>query len=244
MVWKPAPARLLLGENAVHLWRINLDQASQSSAGFHRLLSAQEAGQAGKFHFERDRRRFGVSHGTLRVILGRYLDCAPQQVAFGTTAKGKPFLVQPAGLRFNLAHSHELALVAITSVGEIGVDVEHLRPLEDIDRLARQCFARQEYEQFNALSFPQNQQAFFNCWTRKEAYIKALGDGLSYPLDQFVVSLLPAEPARLVMVSEGPAEAQQWTLQAIELGEEYAAAFALRARNVVVQYWDWTRIAE
>jgi len=157
-------------------------------------LVPDERQRAERFRFERDRRRFIVAHGVLRDILGRYLKCSPAQVSFSYNQYGKPALAQESeaiGLRFNMSHSHEVALYALTRAREVGVDVELLR--EDFASLeiAERFFSRSEVALLNSLAPELRTDGFFNCWTRKEAYIKALGEGLSHPLDRFAVSLAP-----------------------------------------------------
>jgi len=239
MKWGTCPVQVSLAKNAIHLWRVDLDLAPQQIAHLQEMLSPEETDRAGKFQFERDRRRFQAAHGALRIILNRYLGCTPTQVQYQFTSNGKPILVNSPELHFNLSHSHERALVAVAHIHPIGVDIEQIRPLDNLDALARQCFSAHEYQQFAALPAPDNLQGFFNAWTRKEAYIKAIGDGLSYPLAAFDVSLLPGEPTRLLTIASAPHEASAWTLQAVDAGAGYAAAFAVRATEVAVQYWDW-----
>ncbi len=239
-MWEACPAQVSLANTTVHLWRVDLDLPIPQITGLQETLSPDETLRAGKFQFERDRRRFLVAQGALRAILCRYLGCAPGQVKYRYTPKGKPFLEDSSELYFNLSHSHERALVAVARIHPLGVDIEHHRPLDDMDTLARQCFSTSEYQQFARLPAPVNLQAFFNAWTRKEAFIKAIGDGLSYPLADFDVSLLPGEPARLITIARSSTEAAAWTLQAIEAGAGYTAAFAVRAKDVTLQNWDFT----
>jgi 4'-phosphopantetheinyl transferase len=237
-VWEPSPPQASLGANRVDLWRVALNVEPACQAALGDLLSSQETQQACRFQFERDRRRYLVAHAALRTILSRYLGCDPHAVHYQVSSYGKPSLKGHAGLHFNLAHSHELALIAVTALGEIGVDVEHIRALDGIDQLARVCFSEQEYQQFHALPNLEGQHAFFHCWARKEAYIKALGEGLSHPLQQFSVALLPTQSARMLSIDGSSEEAAQWTLQSVDLGAEYTAAFAVRATSVTTQCWN------
>ena len=228
-----------LADNDVHLWRINLDVPARRQSNLDTLLSQPECDRAARFQFARDRHRFVVSHAILRLTLSRYLNCDPEQIQYQIQENGKPLLANMPQLHFNLAHSHELALIAVTQLGEIGVDVEFIRPLQDMVQLARQCFSMQEFLQFKDLPASERHQAFFTCWTRKEAFLKALGFGLAYPLENFTVSLLRNEPGRLVMVAGNPDEAAKWTLQGIDIDPDYAAAYALREANPIVKYKDW-----
>jgi 4'-phosphopantetheinyl transferase len=164
---------------------------------------------------------------------------APDQIQYQYSAMGKPSLIGSSGVYFNLAHSHEIALAAIAAHEEIGVDVEYIRPIEEIDQLARTCFSPREYLEFTQTPASASRRAFFNGWTRKEAYIKAIGAGLSYPLDQFDVSLLPWQSPKLTSIAGHPDEVDQWMLQDIPLGDDYAACVALKARHVNVRFWSF-----
>jgi 4'-phosphopantetheinyl transferase len=229
----------------VDIWRASLEIDLPRLAALEGLLSEREQEQAARFHFERDRRRYLAAHAALRAILAKYLDCPPQAICWQENSYGKPALTQPAaGLHFNLAHSHELALVAVTRLGEIGVDLEHARLVEDMDHLAQKTFSGAEVAQLNRLSTAQRQQAFFECWARKEAFIKALGEGLSHPLQGFSVTLLPGEPARLLEVGGDAQEAAQWTIRTIAAHAEYAAAFAVRATSVQLRCWNFDLYSE
>ena len=194
------------------------------------------------FHFERDRRHFIVARAVLRTILGRYLQIEPKRVQFSYGPHGKPELAERAGdgeLRFNIAHSHELALYAFTRGREIGVDLEYLRNLPDAEQIAANFFSARENATLQALSTSQRQQAFFNCWTRKEAYIKAIGKGLSQPLDQFEVSLAPKAPASLLNVAGAPEEASRWSLKALTPAPGYAAALAVEGHRWRPTFWQF-----
>ena len=237
-VWEPSPPQASLGTNSVDLWRVALDVEPDCQAALGDLLSSQETQQARRFQFERDRRRYLVSHAALRTILSQYLNCDPHAVHYQVSSYGKPSLKGRTDLHFNLAHSHELALIAVTMLGEIGVDIEYIRGLDGIDQLARVCFSEQEYQQFRALPDHEGMHAFFHCWARKEAYIKALGQGLSHPLQRFSVTVLPTQPSRLVTIDGSADEAAKWTLQSVDVGVEYTAAFAVRATSVKAQCWN------
>jgi 4'-phosphopantetheinyl transferase len=234
--WTPTKNRISIPADLIHIWLIQLSHIDDPSTLDKDMLSDQEFESLRKFHFERDRRRYLVSHCALRIILARYLGIAPSQVQYQYSTKGKPSLIKPSGVYFNLAHSHEIALVAVAAHEEIGVDVEIIRPIEDIDQLARTCFSPREFQEFTQTSPSASQRAFFNGWTRKEAYIKAVGDGLSHPLDQFDVSLLPSDTPLLKSITGRPDVANQWTLQDIQLEAEYTAAFAVKANQVNVRY--------
>jgi len=214
-VWSRPAFEPALSNREVHVWRAFLDQPPNRICQLTLLLSADERARAERFRFERDRRRFIVGRGILRSILGRYLCMAPDRVQFCTGAYGKPHLAASHGcsaLCFNLAHSCELVLYALTLGRKVGVDLEYLRPMPDAAQIAQQFFSPFEYETWRALPEAQKQEAFFNCWTRKEAYLKAIGEGMARSLDSFDVSLVPGQPARLYSVNGRSDEAKCWSL--------------------------------
>lgn len=210
----------MLGDREIHVWRVVLDPSADECARLHALLSPDEAKRAARFFQARHRRRFAVCRGMLRVLLGRYLDCDPRQVAFHSGHKGKPIL-KPAALHFNVSHSDELALIAFTRSQELGVDVEKLRPMKDLVQLAGRYFSVHEQEAFRALRADQQIEGFFNCWTRKEAVVKATGEGISSPLDAFTVTLAPGEPARVLHPD------RTWSLFHQQPAEGYVGALAI-----------------
>ena len=179
----------------------------------------------------------------MRDILARYLSLAPEEILFQVSQFGKPFLVDEhfsRGLTFNLSHSHELGLVAIAIQRAVGIDIEHLRADLVDEQVARRFFSQHEVETYLSLPPEIRKEAFFNCWTRKEAYIKAIGEGLSMPLDQFDVSLTPGEPARLIATRPDPAQALHWNLYALHPGNGYTAALVVNGSPTVLQFWHWT----
>lgn len=197
-------------------------------------LDTGERERAARFHFEHDRNRFIVAHGALRIILSRYLNVTPVRLRFGFNAYGKPSLDDEAGaskIRFNMSHSGGLALYAVAFEREIGVDVEYMRADLAGKEIAERFFSRRETEALNTLAPEVLTEAFFNCWTRKEAYIKARGEGLSHPLHAFSVSLVPGEPAALLSVEGDAQELARWTLVELMPNPDYKAALACEGRD-------------
>jgi 4'-phosphopantetheinyl transferase len=225
--WPVARAAPALGPGVVHVWRVALAGApADELAAAWASLSPDERARAERFQFERHRAQFVLARGALRDLLGRYLDTPPAALRFRYGPQGKPDLAWPAGeLRFNLSHSHELALIALARGAELGVDVEQQAPMRDEAAVARQVFADEELAALAALPPDQRSAGFFNAWTRKEALIKARGEGLSLPLREFAVSLAPGEPARLLR-SPTPTDLETWALVALDPGPGYAAALA------------------
>jgi len=225
-------------KNTVHIWSVYLDPTPERVAEMAAILPDYETERASRFYFEEHRRRYKVAHGALRTILGRYLSADPHTLHFDHGPKGKPQLADPnhQHLAFNLSHSGELALVGLTLKPAIGVDVEELRPLRDMLNLAKHTFAPSEYETLNALPSDQHIEGFFNCWTRKEAYIKAIGLGLSQPLDEFHVSLRPAEPARLLWALDQPDAQERWTFDSYTPFPGYLGAVAVEGEISDLQF--------
>ncbi len=205
-------------------------------------LSPDEHTRADRFYFQKDRERFTIARGLLRIILGRYLNMEPCCLQFRYNPYGKPALANESGgngLRFNLSHSDGLALYAITRGREIGVDIERIRPDLAEGQMAERFFSSREVKALRALPPSSQPVGFFNCWTRKEAYIKASGKGLTLPLDQFDVSLVPGEPAALLCVSGDPEESSRWCLQDSSPGPGYVAALAVEGHNWRLKCWQW-----
>lgn len=206
----------------VHVWSIGLDRPDASVRRLAELLAPDERARAERFVFPRDRRRFTVARAALRTILGVYLAREPAGLVFGYGPRGKPRI--DAEIEFNLAHSHELALCAVAR-RPVGIDLEHRRPIAEVARLAETAFSPPERAVLLALPESARADAFFACWTRKEAYVKARGDGLYLPLDGFDVSL--GEPAALLANRLDPAEPARWALYSLAPAADYVGALAV-----------------
>jgi 4'-phosphopantetheinyl transferase len=241
-VWFPPPADLALPGDEVHVWRASLDLPASHVQDLQHTLAADELNRAARFHFQRDRRHFIVARGLLRAILGRTLGVAPGQLCFCYSPHAKPALAITPGqepVNFNLSHSGGLVLYALTRRRQIGIDLERIRADLEIEPIAARFFSRREYTVLRALPGSVRLEAFFNCWTRKEAYIKARGEGLSLPLDRFDVSLVPGEPATLLSTRDDPQEATRWSLRALSPGPGYVAALAVEGRGWRLKCWQW-----
>jgi 4'-phosphopantetheinyl transferase len=241
--WRVPPRALRLSNDEVHVWCAALDQIPSQINSFLRTLAADERARAERFHFPRDREHFIVARGTLRAILGFYLNRAPQCLSFRYSSHGKPALTLESGedpIRFNISHSHGVALYAITCDREVGIDLEWVRSNLEVEQIAERFFSCQEIATLRALPAALRRYAFFLCWTRKEAYIKARGEGLSLPLDQFDVSLAPGEPAALLRTRPDSNEALRWSLkELIPVPPGYAAALAVEGGGWSLALWKW-----
>lgn len=236
--WSHGPASLSLESGDVHVWRVDLVQPDDIVQKFRATLENEEIFRADRFHFEKDRRAFTVSRGFLRHVIGRYLETKPEAVRFSYGPYGKPVLngeYKDSAVRFNMSHSRAVGLVAVTEGRELGVDVEYIRADFATEDIARRFFSAREVEAFNALPNEEKVAAFFRCWTRKEAYIKAIGRGLSQPLDGFDVTLVPDVPPALLRADDD--DASRWSLTDIEVSEDYAAALVIEGKNLHIRYW-------
>ncbi|MEM7051160.1 MAG: 4'-phosphopantetheinyl transferase superfamily protein [Acidobacteriota bacterium] len=235
--FSPAPAMTPPAADEIHLWRVPLDPPAEKVAACRDLLSQDERQRADRFHFDRHRRRFTVGRGVLRRLLGQYLDRAPRDIRFSYGPKDKPAAEDSGTLSFNLSNSHELALIAVLQGPEVGVDLERLRPMPDAEDLAERFFSRSERVALRAVAAGSSKdRAFFRCWTRKEAYVKATGDGLSLPLDRFDVSL---DEPRFLALDGDPEIARGWSLFHLEPGEGYLGALAVPGRRWRLRGWQW-----
>jgi 4'-phosphopantetheinyl transferase len=240
--WRTPPDTLSLGDDDVHVWRVRLNQSASRLRSVLHILAADEHDRAERFYFHKDRERFIVARGALRAILSCYLNLEPRHLSFGYGPYGKPALARDSdgdALRFNVSHSHGLALVAVTRGREIGVDLERISAEAANEQIAERFFSPREIIKLRSLPTDRQTEAFFHCWTRKEAYIKARGEGLSLPLDQFDVSLVPGEPAALLSTQADPHEASRWGLQELVLGPGYVAALAVEGHDWQLQCWRW-----
>lgn len=210
----------------LHLWRFPIPPSGGRAADFEPILSADERDRAARLRNEGAKRRFVTCRGVLRLLLAAYLDSAPGSLDFGYTLHGKPYLKKPASaLRFNVSHSGDLGVAAFAGGAEIGVDIEQVRPRTDLEGLAARYFAPQERDWLLSVPKPGRLDAFFRLWTCKEAFIKARGEGLSYPLDQFEVRFDEERPARLQSIGGNPQEAAHWTLMEFEAAQGYRGAY-------------------
>ncbi len=230
----PFPSRLVPGPEDVHVVRILLDGPCDET-----VLDEGERRRADRFMFERDRRRFIAAHAWMRVVLGRCLDRPPASLQFAAGAHGKPSLVDPpVDLRFNLSHGGERALLAVTLGREVGVDVEQERPIEEVV-LADRFFSSAESARLQALPAEEHRAAFFRCWTRKESFIKAVGDGLTFPLGSFEVSLADEDAPQLLHTCSAPGQAvERWRVVSLAIDRGYAAALTAEAGSWQVRRWE------
>jgi 4'-phosphopantetheinyl transferase len=240
--WQYPPLDLKLIQHDIHVWRVNLNEPSTVVDSMLRVLTSDERNRAERFHFERDRDHFIVSRGTLRKLLGHYLHVEPGRVRICYGPFGKPALAQEyknAGLHFNVSHSRGLALFAFSRGLELGIDLEFVREDFATDDIASKFFAPGEVEKLRTIQPHLRAEAFFTCWTRKEAYIKAVGKGLSLPLDEFEVSFSPDEAPAVLTVKDKMMDAARWSLRDLSPGPGFVAAIASEGCARQLNCWQW-----
>jgi 4'-phosphopantetheinyl transferase len=229
----------LLGPGEVHVWRVRLDPETPIR-DWADVLSSDERERAARFLFARDQRRFTVSHASLRSILARYLRADPSMLFFATGAQEKPRLAGSSDLSFNLSHSGEQALIGVARGREVGVDIEQFRDHDDLPALAESCFSPSELAAWRGLPATVRKSAFFATWTRKEAYLKARGDGLARPLASFDVTVGPDDAPRLLCDASDPTAAARWTFFDVDAGPGYAATLAIAGSEARIVGWNFT----
>ncbi len=241
--WPAPPTLWSLGVREAHVWAAKLTQSAELFSRYADVLSPDELDRANRFHFERDRRRFIVGRGLLRAILGHYAGREPVELRFDYSERGRPALAGCSGhdaLDFNVALSDELILVAVTRGCAVGVDVERLRSLKDAENMAERFFSARESRGLKGLPPIERTAAFFNLWTRKEAYLKATGEGIAESLNEAEVSFLADEPARLISLFGDHRAGEKWRLCELAPAAGFVAALAVAAPDAQVKRWQWT----
>jgi len=238
------PSSFQLASGEVHIWCASLGVPPETSARLYATLTPDERTRSARFRFERDQQRFIVARGVLRDLLGRYLQTPPGQIGFVYNAFGKPDLGPEFAnrLKFNLSHSFGLTLIAIATASDVGVDLEHIWPKSDYADIARHFFSADEVDYLVALPSHLHAEAFFSCWTKKEAYVKACGEGLAIPLNSFSVPLT-TDPednhVELYVASKDIAPARRWSLYTLRPAPGYAAALAIEGTGWLLRQWQW-----
>ena len=244
--WVKSFSMPVLEPDEIQVWRILLNAQVAAELRLKEALSAAEHLRARRFHFAPDRRRFIIRRAVLRQLLATILEVKPQAIRLEFGAHGKPSVagqVGADGLRFSCSHSADWALIALTRGNELGVDLEQHRPMADTEDLTRNFFSLVEINELAGLPPELRLAGFFDCWTRKEAFIKAIGLGLSYPLNGFSVSLSPNQPATLLEVADDTEALKKWGLISLNVAPNYSAALVFEKRQTFLKYftWNWER---
>jgi 4'-phosphopantetheinyl transferase len=226
----PASANRPSTKDTIEVQSLCLLSCKGETERLARYLCASERERADRFQFRADYDRYVIARAALRLQLGAFLDCDPKSLLFQYTSHGKPF-IERCGIEFNLSHSGDWVLFAFSSSAEIGVDIEHTRPMPDMRDVAKQNFAAAEFAHWEATPEQDRPDAFYRCWTRKESFIKAIGEGLSCPLDSFEVAFDVDQSARLTRVNDDESQAAQWWMADLPGFAGYAAAVTARYAN-------------
>jgi 4'-phosphopantetheinyl transferase len=236
------PRDYAISDDEVHVWLARIGLPAKHILMLANILSREEQQKAERFHFQVDRERHVVGRALVRIAIGRLLDRRPDNLDFRYNDFGKPCLaddVNERGLQFNVSHSGELILVALSANRRIGVDVERVRKDLNIDGIAERFFSSREQADLAALPVDLRHDAFFRCWSQKEAFIKARGEGLSLPLDSFDVTLRPTEPPALLETRPDPVEASRWVIRNLDVGPDHKAALAVEGAGWRLETMQW-----
>lgn len=241
--WRTSPAEVSASFEHVDLWRVHLEIPDAGCKSLRDILAEDENARADRFHFKTHRDKFLVGHAALREILSRYLSLPAKSISFCNNEYGKPEIekrLNPNNLQFNLSHSGDWALIAVTIGRRVGVDVEQIRPDVECLSLARSYFSKSEYQSLLPLEEKACRRSFFACWTRKEAFIKAIGEGLSFPLSEFSVTISPDDPPALEVIENSAYSISDWTFATCSPGQEYFGTVVYEKTPCTVNYWDWS----
>jgi 4'-phosphopantetheinyl transferase len=237
-LWNKIPAKLHLTSEEVHVWCVIVNHFFSQIDLFAEVLDKDEKKKADSFYFQRDRIQYITSHTILRKILAGYLHTDPSKIMYQKNEYGKPALEnsEEVQLEFNMAHSKDLALFAFALDKKVGIDIEYVNPEFTAFDIAERFFTQHENKELFGLPLEFRRRGFFNCWTRKEAFIKATGLGLSTPLNSFHVSLIPGEPAFLFHNDSARTQITEWSLKEIKLNRNYTGALCTLGAGYAIRY--------
>ena len=242
--WQRPPERVQLSPDCIDIWRVALDRATARLEEYRAVLSGDELERCDKFKSQQRRREFIIGRGSLRTLIGQYLALDPSSFEFAYSDHQKPYIsttAMGAPVTFNLTHSHDLVLIALTLERRVGIDIEYLRPDVEFRKLSRRFFSKQESQSLEAYDDACLPAAFFACWTRKEALLKAIGAGIAFGLRDFSVSVDPLDQEVDLRTHWDQAEAARWSILNLDLERDYAAAVAVNGSNCKLRYWDLSR---
>lgn len=242
-IWQMPPRELRLGQGEIHIWRASLTIPNTEVRELFATLQMEEQRRAQQFAFEHLRRRFVIAHGLLRDILVRYLPAKAEEIRFSYSEFGKPSVVKPQEgrtLNFNMSHSHKWVLIAIAQTRRIGVDVEKIRAELPLTEISQRIFAPEESAALRRLPEGLRPIAFFKCWTAREAYVKATGDGLARSPDTFSVSITPGGDVQRVKDDDAAGQGSVWTLHGLCVDPGYAATLVAEGRDFELHCWQWS----
>lgn len=228
----------MLMNGEVAIWHASLEQPAAVLAELQTVLSEEERTRAGRFHFQKHQNAFIAGRGILRLLLSGQTGIHPKDLQFKYTQHGKPFLAG-SDIHFNLSHSGGIVLYGLSPDRQVGIDIEQIRPLKELEQIAKNHFSPEEYHQLSSVREDDRLAAFFRCWTRKEAFIKAIGEGISFPLQEFTVSLKAGYPAKLMSVRGSVENTHRWSMHDVEVPEGYAAALVVEGTGASITHRAW-----
>ena len=225
---------IAIAPDEIQIWRVPLSGQPGAEDQLKEILPPDQLARASRFHYAHDRRRFIIRRAVLRQLLAACLQTTPSAIRLSLGTHGKPAITGQTGangLRFSSSHSADWALIAIARGIELGVDLEQHRPMNDVEDLVKNCFSEAEISELSRLPQALKAAGFINGWTRKEAFVKAIGLGLSYPLNRIAVSLVPGRPAALLAVADDPDAIKKWTLISLDAFPHYSAALVFENKH-------------
>jgi len=237
--WRPLQVPYALPDDEVHVWRATLPVAAPALPALRAVLLPEERARADRFYFEADRARYTIGRALTRLLIGRCLGVDPRALTFEYSRHDKPMLPGAAPLQFNVSHSGDIVLLALARSRELGVDVERIRPDFATMEIAERYFSAVECGELATLAGDARRDAFFACWSRKEAYIKARGDGLTLALDSFEVAFLPGATPRLIATRHDPPAVTRWSLRDLDVGPGYRGALVAERSDWKLALWEW-----
>ena len=242
--WSRPPANMTLADDEVHVWRADLKLHDSQQQSLRRLLSDDEGNRADRFYFEKDRDRFVAARGLLRMILSEYLHVPADTLQFSYSRHGKPSLKtkgEGGGVRFNVSHSHDMALYAVSRNREVGVDIESIRPRSFYEEIAERFFSTDEIRWLREIAEEKKPEAFCECWTMKEAYLKARGEGIiTFPAKSPAMPRIPNSALAEQSIIVSPEDDRSWSLWRLEPGSGYKGALVVEGACRKLQRFHWS----
>lgn len=236
VIWKHPPQDLNINSQEVHIWKSNLEQSSINLENSFNILNEAEKNKAKRFHFEKHQKRYIIARSSLKRILSLYLAINPQEIEFHYNDYGKPHLLEKINrinLQFNISHSENIAIYGINCRNLIGVDVEYIRPISDAENLAKRFFSQKEYEYIGKLPSEEKNREFFKFWTAKEAYLKAIGKGISGGLEKVEIST--EDPVKFITLPD--CHNINYNLSYLTPHQNYLGAIAIQDNHKIAHYW-------
>jgi 4'-phosphopantetheinyl transferase len=239
--WIKPKDSVIISNSETHVWLLPLELNKRGLEKAKSLLDNHEKTRAEQFYFHRHRNHYIAARGQMRKLLSQYLNVENDRIKFSYNEFGKPYLEKNL-IQFNLSHSNKLALFAVNLQYELGVDIEWMKRKSNLLQIGKRFFSTNEYAQLKLLPEKLQRQGFFNCWTRKESYIKARGKGLGISLSKFEVSLIPGESVQIKSTAHEPDAVKKWKLYAFNPHAEYAAGLTINTNHTQVCFWDGSTI--